>query len=75
MLLIFSSHLPAGPGKLKNLEVLKEDFHGRAKGNGDGIVAIDSFYVIVTGKSSAFQGVVDKLWAGLKENGNERIEV
>ena len=56
---------------MKRVEVLKEDSHVRARGNGNEDVAIHSM-CIVAGISWAFQGVVDKLWARLKENGNER---
>lgn len=54
MLLIFSSHLPTGPRViLINVEVLKEDMHGLAQGNGNGDVAIH-FLCIVAGKSWTF---------------------
>lgn len=73
MLLSFLTHLPAGPIILTNIEVLKEDSHGCARRNGNGDVAIHSVY-IVAGISWAFHGAVDKLCAGLEENGGERKE-
>ena len=47
------SHLPAGPIVIVNVEVLKEDVHGLARGNGNGDVAIH-FFCIVAGKSWTF---------------------
>ena len=51
--------------------MLKDDSYVRARGNGNGDVAIHSM-CIVAGISWAFQGAVDNLRARLKENGNER---
>ena len=68
---IISSHLPAGPNRAIDVENLKEDSHVLSQGNGNEDAA---FYVqwIVAGISWAFHGVVDNLWAHLKENENER---
>ena len=66
-------YLPAGRIILTNIEVLKEDSHGRTRRNRNGDVAIHSVSIIA-GISWAFHVAVDKLCAGLKENGSERKE-
>ena len=71
---IISSHLPAAPTRLIDVEDLKGDSHVRSQGNGNGDVAIHIPRIVI-GISWAFHGVVDNLRAGLKENENERKEI
>ena len=65
-----SSHLPAFRMRATRVEVLKEDSHDRARGNGNRDLAIHSM-CIVARISWAFHCVVDNFRTDLKENRND----